>query len=157
MGFWSRLLFGSKNKAQELDNNNDSYSKEINRCMSVLKISELEYLFLSRGYYNGHTSYKTLVYYATIDRDKVVKLIREVGKKSKAGCVLDFTFVRFYYSPQSYIDLPFEVFSDEKNIILFLLYSTISVAISTSRIRDSAADVFSLVVLRLLIVCSSLF
>ena len=39
MGFWSRLLFGSKNKAQELDNNNDSYSKEINRCMSVLKIS----------------------------------------------------------------------------------------------------------------------
>ena len=76
----------------------------------------MEYLFLSRGYYNGHTSYKTLVYYATIDRDKVVKLIREVGKKSKAGCVLDFTFVRFYYSPQSYIDLPFEVFSDEKNM-----------------------------------------
>lgn len=116
MGFLSRLLTGSKKKAQEYDNNSDSYSKEINKCMSVLKISVSDYLLLARGYYKGHTSYRTLVDYALIDHDKILKLIREVGKKSKAGCVLDFTFVRFYYSPQSYIDLPFEVFANKKNM-----------------------------------------
>ena len=41
--------------------------------------------------------------------------------------------------------------------ILFLLYSTIILAISVSRIRDSAADVFSETVSKLATVCSNLF
>jgi len=49
-------------------------------------------------------------------KDKIKKIADEASKKAKSGCVIDFTFIRFIHSNTKYIDIPFEVFSQKKNM-----------------------------------------
>ena len=113
MGFLTRLL-GLKQNVPT----NDSYGAEVNRCMIRHRLKEDEYLLFSIFYYKGSTSYKSFFKNVFgLDNIKKMRIIADAAvKKAKSNCNIDFTFIRFYKNKYEFIDIPFEVFSDKRDM-----------------------------------------
>ena len=80
--------------------------------MIEMKLTKAEYRLFALNYYRGSTSYRD--YYHNVFMRNLNK-IKKITDKAKSGCILDSTFVRFIYE-NTYIDIPFEVFSEKKNM-----------------------------------------
>ena len=68
-------------------------------------------------YYKGYTSYKH--YFREVfnnNLSKLKKIIDLATEKANNGCNIDFTFIRFKYNNEKYIDIPFDVFSEKKDM-----------------------------------------
>ena len=119
MGFLSKFLNIGNSSKEKQKNTNDSYNSEVKRCMIELKLTKAEYKLFSIAYYRGATSYKTFFRNVFMRKStKILQVIKEANKKSASGCNIDFTFVRFYKDNQEYIDIPFEVFSEKRDMRL---------------------------------------
>ena len=116
MGFLSKLLNKHKSSTERYQSN-DSYGAEVSKCMIEIKLTKVEYRLFSINYYKGSTSYRDYFYKVFMRRlDKIKKITDAATKKAKSGCNIDFTFIRFINSKTKYIDIPFEVFSQKKNM-----------------------------------------
>jgi len=118
MGILSRLkksFFSSDNTV----NVNSSFSSEINRCMVYCKLTKAEYKVFSIYYYRGHTSYRSFYKYVLLNNmRKIRKIMKDVTLKARNGCNIDSTYIRFKLDNIKYIDIPFDVFSEKKNMPL---------------------------------------
>jgi len=112
-------LFGSLSSLLKKRNNgsDDSYGKEVKSCLIKSKLNKIEYELMSIYYYKGHTSYRSFFKYVFMRNiSKIKKILDEAEKKAAKGCNIDFTFVRFYKDTLNYIDIPFDVFSEKRNM-----------------------------------------
>lgn len=108
MGILSNLknmIIGDK---QDLTNEN---------CLIISSLSKAEYKLASIIYYKGHTSYRSFYKFVYFNNmTKLLKLFDDAESKATRGCTIEQTFVRFIYNDRMYIDIPFNIFSEKKDM-----------------------------------------
>lgn len=98
-------------------NSNNPFFKQIKQCMVTAKLTRSEYELASMVYYKGYTSYRSfykLVYFRKIK--KITAIMKQAQEKALNGCEIDLTFVRFIHDEKRFFDIPFEVFSNKKDL-----------------------------------------
>jgi len=117
MGIFNNLrkmtdVFGFGN-----DISNSSMSKQIEHCLIISKLSKAEFTLASILYYRGATSYRSFFSYVFFRNiTKIKKIMNTATKQAEKGvCNMDNTVVRFTRDGQ-YIDIPFDVFIQKRNI-----------------------------------------
>jgi hypothetical protein len=104
----------TKNEVPSSDTNTEKQ-----RCLVSCKLRKAQYDAFAMLYYRGATSYRT--FYRTVFIRKTTqlkKVMQDAEKKSKSGCDIDNTYVRFYKDKMNYIDIPFDDFSEKKDMRL---------------------------------------
>lgn len=92
-----------------------------NSCTVDVKISASEFKVMAKHYYKGYTSYKSYFNYVFLkDPKKTLEVMRKAQEKAEAGCYIDATIIRFYSDSQSFIVLPFDVYSDKRDLPISL-------------------------------------
>jgi len=96
------------------DNGQD---KETSKCMVKIKIRKSEFIVLSKYYYRGYTSYRDIMKYVFMrNNKKTLEVMRSAQKKAESGCIIDKTIIHFYYDNTHFIEIPFDVYSDKRNM-----------------------------------------
>jgi hypothetical protein len=115
MGIFSRLK-----KMTGFDNNNQE-TQDLKKCRVEVKMKKAEFIMLSKFYYRGHTSYKSIYKYVYLRNvKKILDIMDMAKKKANEGCDIDFTYIKFFYNQTHYIEIPFEVFSNKRNMTINL-------------------------------------
>jgi hypothetical protein len=84
-----------------------------------IKIRKSEFVVLAKYYYQGYTSYRDILKYVFMKNTKhTLKVMKDAKKKASNGCDIDQTFVHFYYSKTHYIEIPFDVYADKRNMTI---------------------------------------
>ena len=92
-----------------------------NSCNVDIKISDSEFKVMAKHYYRGYTSYKSFFNYVFLkDPKKTLEVMKKAQEKAEAGCYIDATIIRFYSDAQSFIELPFDVYSDKRDLPISL-------------------------------------
>ncbi len=113
------LLLGKRaqNRNNNSNNSHDSYSQEVKRCLVEYKLKKEEYDLFAVLYYQGYTSYRDFFNFVFNNNiTKMREIVSRATEKAEDGCNIDFTFIRFYNDKINYIDIPFDVFTDKKNM-----------------------------------------
>lgn len=95
----------------------DSDSYENLQCTVYAPLTKIEYKMAEIIYYKGHTSYRSfyrMVYFR--NAKKVEKIMLAAANRAEQGCLIENTIVRFFYDERSYIEIPFNVFSNKRNM-----------------------------------------
>ncbi|MBF0135722.1 MAG: hypothetical protein H7833_14400 [Magnetococcus sp. DMHC-1] len=116
MGIFSLL----KRMAGSGNDKNNGIDREKERCLIKIQIRKGEFIILSKYYYQGLTSYKSYLNYLALNREKVSEVMEKANEKSSSGCILDDTYVIFYYDDTHFLLMPFEVFSGTEDMKLSL-------------------------------------
>jgi|SaaInlStandDraft_4_1057021.scaffolds.fasta_scaffold25917_2 hypothetical protein len=115
MGILSKFLKPRKSKVLP----NDSYSTEVKRCLVEIKLNKTQYETLAVYYYKGSTSFRDFLKHVFMNKiTKIKEVSKKAAERSKEHCNIDFTFIRFIHAENKYIDIPFEVFSNRKNMTI---------------------------------------
>lgn len=104
---------------------NDNYSnvvnaddeQELHKCFVKAKLTKTEFEILAEYYYKGITSYTGIfenVY--NNQTSKMMRLIRDASQKAKSGCVIEDTYIHFYSDSRHFIEIPFEIFANKRNL-----------------------------------------
>lgn len=104
-------LFRKRDEANNLTN-------ELGRkCIVEVKMTKAQFMLWAMYYYKGYTSYRAIFKYIYRYNLKPLKKIMDAAKKkAENGCLIDNTYVRFYNEEKFYIDIPFDIFSEKKNM-----------------------------------------
>lgn len=90
---------------------------EKQQCLITHKLRKKQYELFAMYYYRGATSYRTFFTKVFMRNMKhITPITKSATKKADKGCDIDATFVRFYMDKINYIDIPFEFFSEKKNM-----------------------------------------
>lgn len=109
-----KMVTGADNENPDV-----SYTKELDRCLVDIKLTKGEYKLLSIYYYRGYTSYRDIYRYVFLNNmTKIDKVIDGAESKAKSGCNIDFTYIRFKFDEKKFIDIPFDVFSQKRNMTI---------------------------------------
>jgi len=114
-----RIVVGNKVQSVPVQSNVNMSSafRPNSRCLIKALIKKSEFIILSKYYYRGVTSYKSLLRYVfPINTDKVLEVIAAAEEKAHGGCLLDDTYVVFYYDDTHFILMPFEVIADSNDM-----------------------------------------
>ena len=117
MGIFDKLKKNFTDSDENSASFNDPVLDEIKRCMVYAPLTHSEYKMAEIIYYKGHTSYRSfyrMVYFRNAQR--VEKIMIAAEKKAYEGCLIENTLVRFFYDERKYIEIPFQVFSNKKNL-----------------------------------------
>lgn len=107
----------SRNTKNQVSSSDTNSEKE--RCLVKCKLTKRQYSAFAMYYYRGATSYRTFYRTVFVRRISVLKkVMKDAEIKSKSGCDIDNTYVRFYQDKINYIDIPFDDFSEKKDMRL---------------------------------------
>ena len=103
------------------DTKNEVPSSDINsereRCLITHKLRKNQYKLFALYYYRGATSYRTFFTKVFMRNKKHILPITTAAKKrARGGCDIDNTFVRYWMDKLNYIDIPFDDFSEKKDM-----------------------------------------
>ena len=117
MGIFSALkkLTGFEDQAEQID----SVSK--GSCVVKVKIDASDFIMLAKNYYVGHTSYKAFFKNAFSSNPKITLEVMEKAKElAIKGCAIESTYVIFYVDSQQYLEIPFDVYSDKRDMPIYM-------------------------------------
>lgn len=113
MGIFSRLRKMAGFEQQSTSGKNTS------PCDIDIKISTSEFKVMARQYYRGYTSYKSFFNSVFLkDPKKTVEVMTKAQEKAEQGCYIDATIVKFYSGTESFIEIPFDVYSDKRDMTI---------------------------------------
>jgi len=114
MGIFNKLKHMTGFDAQR---NEDGKIIDIKKCLIEVKMKKAEFIMLAKYYYRGHTSYSSYYKFVYLKRvKKIIAIMDAAKKKADNGCAMDATYIKFYYNSTHFIELPFEVFADKRNM-----------------------------------------
>lgn len=120
-------LFNILKKMAGFDDQNKTLSKTVSNdsCLVKVKLDKYDFRLLTRAYYKGITSYKTIFRDVfSGDGVKTLEVMRKAEEKATSGCDIEHTFVRFYLTEIDFIELPFIVYSDKRDMPVRLRNTT---------------------------------
>lgn len=98
-----------------IDNNEVEDDKK--RCLIEVKLTQHQFDLAALYYYNGSTSYRSFFKYVFLyNINKINDIFDIAEKKANSGCLIDSTVVRLKYNNKHYIDIPFEIFSNMRDV-----------------------------------------
>ena len=121
MGIVSGLkgLLGNHSRNTKNEVPSPELGTEKQRCLITHKLRKKQYKLFALYYYRGITSYKTFFTRVFLRNMKhITPITNAAKKKSSSGCDIDATFVRFWMDKINYIDIPFDDFSEKRNMRL---------------------------------------
>ena len=93
----------------------------VGNCVVKVKVNNTEFIMLAKNYYVGHTSYKVFFKHAFSSDPKATSEVMEKAKDmAKKGCAIETTYVVFYVDSQRYIEIPFDVYSDKRDMPIYM-------------------------------------
>ena len=104
----------------------EEQSEQINsigagNCVVKVKIHPVDFLVLAQKYYIGHTSYKVFFKHAFgSDPKATLEVMEKAEVLAKKGCAIENTYVVFYVDSQQYIEIPFDVYSDKRDMPIYM-------------------------------------
>lgn len=120
-------LFGILKKITGFDDQDKTLSKRVSNdaCLVRVKLDKYSFRVLAREYYKGTTSYKT-IFKNVFDGDgkKTIETMNIANDKAQSGCDIESTFVQFYMSDHEFIEIPFIVYSDKKDMTVRIRNTT---------------------------------
>ena len=103
------------------DTKNEVPSSELvpekEQCLITHKLRRKQYELFAMYYYRGATSYR--IFFTKVfmrNMKHITPITNAAEKRANKGCDIDATFVRFYMDKVNYIDIPFDDFSEKKNM-----------------------------------------
>ncbi len=120
-------LFNILKKMAGFDDQNKTLSKKVSNdaCLVRVKLDKYSFRILAREYYKGTTSYKT-IFKNVFDGDgkKTIEAMNIANDRAQNGCDIESTFVQFYLSDHEFIELPFIVYSDKRDMTVRIRNTT---------------------------------
>ncbi len=119
MGIVSGLkgLLGKHSRDTKNEVPSPELGTEKQKCLITHKLRRKQYELFAMYYYRGATSYRTFFTKVFMRNMKhITPITKAATKKAQSGCDIDATFVRFWMDKVNYIDIPFDDFSEKKNM-----------------------------------------
>jgi hypothetical protein len=86
-----------------------------------VRVKQLDFVMLAKNYYVGYTSYKSFYKKAFLSDPTITLEVMEKAKKlAFGGCNIETTFVKFYFSDSHFIEIPFDVYSDKRDMPIYM-------------------------------------
>lgn len=86
-------------------------------CTVNVILSKSEFALFSKFYIRGMTSYRSIFRFIFMGRFvRMSRILNKIGDKAAKGCPINNTFVRFFFDKTYFIEIPFDVFSQKKDI-----------------------------------------
>ena len=93
----------------------------VGNCVIKVKVNNTDFIMLAKNYYVGHTSYKVFFENAFVSNTKTTLEVMEKAKdRALNGCSIETTYVVFYVDSQRYIEIPFDVYSDKRDMPIYM-------------------------------------
>ena len=112
-------LFSILKKMTGFEDQNKTLSKTISNdsCLVKVKLDEHFFMLLAKHYYRGGTSYKS-IFREVFDGSgaKTIEVMQKASKKAESGCGIETTFVQFYMDTERFIEIPFDIYSDKRDL-----------------------------------------
>ncbi len=100
----------------------NSLEDEKERCLIEIKITKHQFDLSALYYYNGSTSYRSFFKYVFLyNINKINEIFNDAEKKANDGCYIENTIVRLKHNNKRYIDIPFNIFSNMKDMNLNII------------------------------------
>jgi hypothetical protein len=110
-------IFNILKKITGFDEQNKLTSISSNKCRCEIKLKSSEFILLCRYYYVGYTSYGSFfkkVWHS--DPTRTLEIMEKAKKLANGGCEIESTFIYFYLDSQNFIEIPFDVYSDKREL-----------------------------------------
>lgn len=108
-----RMMVGDSNIIS-----NNEYSDVFTECLIEVKLTEYQFDLAAIYYYLGSTSYRSFFKYVYMHNlSKINAIFDDVENKAKNGCLIEYTTIRFIHNNRRYIDIPFTIFSEKKDLL----------------------------------------